>query len=69
MFWGEAGCPKQIFMPQGKDLLVDCFLDNFMCFHWEHCLPLKGGKCFVSFTRYLNVNVVGNVLGVEKWDG
>jgi hypothetical protein len=56
-------------MPQGKDLLVDCFLDNFMCFHWEHCLPLKGGKCFVSLTRYLNVNVVGNVLGVEKWDG
>ncbi len=25
--------------------------------------------CFVSLRRDLNVNVVGNVLGAEKWDG
>jgi hypothetical protein len=25
------------------------------------------GKCFVSLRRYMNVNVVGNVLGAEKW--
>jgi hypothetical protein len=50
----EASCPKQIFMRQGEDL-VDCFWNNFMCFYWENCLPLKGGKCFVSLRKYLNV--------------